>query len=278
MIDWTVRMERALAMLGTRLDAPPSLQEMAAAASVSPFHFHRIWRAMTGETLGHTVERLRIAVAQQRLAAGGTSITQVAMDGGFGTSQSFARSFRRVAGTTPTGFLASGSTAMGTAAQQTAEVRVEIRAERQLVALRQEGGAYRELNALFWAVWNWAEGKDLLDQLQGIYGIPLDDPISVAEEQLRYDACLAIDEPGTPPPPLRALTLAEGAYAVLRHVGSYDDLEHTNQRIIEWLLASGREPADMPLFHHFLDDPEQVPEEALRTDVLLRLSPAPPAA
>lgn len=38
--------------------------------------------------------------------------------------------------------------------------------------------------------------------------------------------------------------------------------------------ASGREPADFPLFHHFLDDPGEVAPHALRTDVLIRLDPA----
>lgn len=82
-----------------------------------------------------------------------------------------------------------------------------------------------------------------------------------------------LDDPGTPPVPFARITLLPGDYALWRHEGPYDGLEASNDRLIDAVLASRREPADFPLFHHFLDDPEEVPPEALRTDILLRLLP-----
>jgi DNA gyrase inhibitor GyrI len=82
-----------------------------------------------------------------------------------------------------------------------------------------------------------------------------------------------LDDPGALPAPFARLILPPGDYAQCRHDGSYDGLEASNDRLIDAVLASGREPADFPLFHHFLDDPEEVAPEALRTDVLLRLLP-----
>jgi AraC family transcriptional regulator len=273
MDGWIARMENALTVLASRLDAPPSLEELAAAANVSPFHFHRIWRAMTGETIARTIARLRIASAQQRLAEPDMSVTTVAMDTGFSTSQSFARAFRRVAGMSPTEFLSNGTERITVATAEGAPIRIELRERGELVALRKEGGAYRELNELFWRLWNWAEGAGKLGDLQGIYGIPLDDPVSIDEGRLRYDACLAFADPGTPPATFGRITLPAGDYATRRHHGSYDGLEAANQHAIDGVLASGREPADFPLFHHFLDDPEEVAPEALRTDVLIPLVP-----
>lgn len=271
MNGWIARMENALAVLASRLDDPPSLEELAGAANVSPFHFHRIWRAMTGETVARTIARLRIADAQQRLAEPNASITSVAMDTGFGTSQSFARAFRRVAGMSPTEFLSNGTGRITVATAEEAPLRIELRDRGELVTLRKEGGAYRELNELFWRLWSWAEGADKLDGLEGIYGIPRDDPVSTDEHRLRYDACLAFTDPGTPPAEFARITLPAGDYATLRHHGSYDGLEASNQRAIEAVLASGRDPADFPLFHHFLHDPDGVAPEALRTDILIRL-------
>lgn len=270
---WITRMERALMLLAARLDSPPSLADLAAAASVSQFHFHRIWRAMTGETVHQTVARLRIASAQQRLAAGGASITDVAMEGGFGTPQSFARTFRRVTGVSPTQFLSHGAGRIAVEPAPDASLRIELRGQGELVALRQDGGAYRALNALFWQLWTWADEAGKLDGLQGIYGIPRDDPASVPEERLRYDAALMLADPLDPPAPFARITLPAGEHAALRHHGSHDGLEASNDRLIAAVLASGREPADFPLFHHFLDDPEEVEPDALRTDILLRLAP-----
>ncbi len=273
MDGWIARMERALALLASRLDTPPSLAELAAAAHVSPFHFHRIWRVMTGETVGDSVARLRVANAQRRLAEGDASVTTVAMEGGYGTPQSFARAFRRVTGMSPSEFLANDPGPMVAASKQDTPLRIELREGGKLVALRRVGGAYRELNALFWQLWNWAESAGRLDGLSGIYGIPLDDPASVAEADLRYDACLMLEDSSAPPAPFGHVRLPSGDYARWRHDGPYDGLEASNDRLVEAVLTSGREPADFPLFHHFLDDPEEVAPEALRTDILLWLLP-----
>jgi len=272
---WIERLERALALLSSRLDDPPSLGELAAAAGSSPYHFHRIWRLLTGEPVNRTIARLRIAAAQQRLAEGAT-VTDTAMDGGFGTPQSFARAFRRMTGLSPSEFLAGKDGPAPIAPVADAGIRIELRPARQVVALRREGGAYRELNALFQSVWDWAAQAGALSGLSTIYGIPYDDPASVAEPALRYDAALALGPEREPPSPLRVLALPAGRHAVLRHVGSYDGLEDANQSLMAWAIASGHQPGDFPLFHHFLDDPEETPAQALRTDVLLLLQPEEP--
>jgi AraC family transcriptional regulator len=246
---WIERINEALDLLSARLDDPPSLQELAAAAGCSAFHFHRVLRNP------------------------GATITRVAMDGGFATPQSFARAFRRVTGLSPSEFVASDLPQSGVAADRSAFVQVELRPSCTLVALRREGGAYRALNALFARVWAWAEESGRLADLQGLYGLPMDDPLSVPEAQLRYDACLALGEGADPPDPFHRVSLPAGDYARLRHGGSYDDLEDADQTLVEWVITAGREPANLPLVHQFLDDPDETPTEELRTDVLLLLKP-----
>ena len=269
MNGWISRMERALALLATRLDEPPTLDELAAAAAVSAFHFHRAWRAMTGETVGQTIARLRVALGQRRLAEKGMSVTAAALAGGFASSQSFARAFRRVAGVSPTEFLNHSAAPVAAIDLDDVAIRVELRGEGELVVLSRHGGPYRALNALFEQLWERATVAGF--DLHGIYGMPLDDPASVTESQLRYDACVEIMPGGNlvPPPPLTRMTRRQGRYAVLRHIGSYDDLEDASQRLLCWVLASGHEPDSAPMVHHFLDDPENVPVDELRTDVLI---------
>ncbi|WP_066797456.1 AraC family transcriptional regulator [Sphingomonas soli] len=270
---WVPRLERALALLTDRIDAPPSLEELAGAAAISPYHFHRIWRVMTGETLGDTIARLRIAAAQQRLRDGTGNVTEVAMEGGYATPQSFARAFRRLTGTSPSEFLASGLATLGTAPPKDADIRIELREPCKLVALRRVGGDYVELNALYWQLFEWAGERGYIEQLEGIYGILLDDPLSVEAPALRYDAAIAIGDV-TVEEPFHPVILPSGDHACLRAYGSHDRLEDANQRLIAFVLASGREPADAPLYHHALNDPDEVPEEALETDILIALQPA----
>jgi AraC family transcriptional regulator len=271
---WRRRFERAASLLSGRLDDPPSLSELASAAAVSPFHFHRIWRALTRETVGQTVLRLRMEASQELLLVKDASVTETATALGFGTPQSFARAFRRHTGLTPSEHRKS-QPSIAEKGMGDMKVSIDRRGEIMVVGLRREGKPYTNLNATFGQVWSWAQATDTLKDLQGIYGIPLDDPASVPEDQLRYDACLALGV-ASAPKPFRVLQLPAGEYARLRHFGSYDGLEAATQYVIgEWLLSSDREPADFPIFHNFLSDPDQTPVHELMTDILLPLKERP---
>ena len=48
--QYSSRIESVVELIGRRLDNPPGLEELAAAAHLSRFHFHRVYRVMTGET------------------------------------------------------------------------------------------------------------------------------------------------------------------------------------------------------------------------------------
>ena len=269
---WTARLKRVAGLLSGRFDDPPSLNELAEAAAVSPYHFHRIWRALTSETVSQTVLRLRLEASQALLHARDASVAETAMAVGFGTPQSFARAFRRHTGLTPSEHRAR-STSGAEPGKQIMTVEIEQRGEILVVALRREGKPYANLNATFGQVWSWAEATNILSQLKGIYGIPLDDPMTVPANELRYEACLALGV-ATAPQPFHVLRFPAGDYARVRHSGSYDGLEAATQALVtDWLLPSGHEPADFPIIHHFINDPDQTPVDELATDILLHLAP-----
>ncbi len=271
MLDqWRRRLERAVLLLSGRLDDPPSLAELASAAAVSPYHFHRIWRALTRETVGQTILRLRMEASQELLLVADASVTETATALGFGTPQSFARAFRRHTGLTPSEHRNSQPSAVENHPRDM-KVALDRRGEVMVVALRRRGKPYTNLNSTFGEVWSWAEAAETLKYLQGIYGIPLDDPASVSTDDLRYDACLALGATSVPEP-FRVLRLPAGEYARLRHLGSYDGLEAATQYLVgEWIPNSGREPADFPAFHNFINDPDKTPVDELITDILLPL-------
>src|SRR5579863_6674393 len=132
---WRRRLERAVLLLSGRLGDPPSLAELASAAAISPYHFHRIWRALTRETVGQTILRLRMEASQELLLVRGAKVTETATALGFGTPQSFARAFRRHTGLTPS---AHRSSQPSIAEKDTRDVKVSIdrHGEIMVVALR----------------------------------------------------------------------------------------------------------------------------------------------
>jgi AraC family transcriptional regulator len=81
------------------------LADVAHAARLSPFHFHRVFQVLVGETLNEFVKRLRLERALVLMAhAPRSSLTTIALRCGFSSSSDFARCFRRRYGTAPSAF------------------------------------------------------------------------------------------------------------------------------------------------------------------------------
>lgn len=99
--DYTARINRVLDHIETNLAEPLQLEELARVAAFSPYHFHRVFAAHTGETLQRFVQRRRLERAAMHLRGHpGRSITEVALDNGFSSSATFARAFRARFGVT----------------------------------------------------------------------------------------------------------------------------------------------------------------------------------
>jgi AraC family transcriptional regulator len=65
------------------LDEPLRLDELAAIACFSSFHFHRIFRGMVGESVKEYIRRLRLERAASQLRVGKEPVTQIALDAGY---------------------------------------------------------------------------------------------------------------------------------------------------------------------------------------------------
>lgn len=87
------------------LDRPLRLNDLARAALLSPFHFHRVFQALTGATPGDFVKRLRLEKALGMMAfSKRESLTSIALACGFASSSDFSRSFKQRFGVAPSAF------------------------------------------------------------------------------------------------------------------------------------------------------------------------------
>jgi len=98
------QVEAAKLALSERLDAPPSLGELARDLDCSPFHLSRTFHHVAGLSLRSYVRRLRARVAAERLAAGARNLTELALDLGYSDHSHFTNSFRREWGVPPSRF------------------------------------------------------------------------------------------------------------------------------------------------------------------------------
>ena len=104
-LDYVERVNRGIDHVLSNLSSPLRLEDVARAACFSPFHFHRVFRSLVGETLQQFVKRQRLERALRMMAhAPLRSLTEVALDCGFSSSSDFSRNFKTRYGVAPSAF------------------------------------------------------------------------------------------------------------------------------------------------------------------------------
>ena len=101
------RIRRAVELMHARLGTELPLEEIAAAAHLSPFHFSRLFKKLTGAPPHAYLAALRVARARALLAESDLSITEIATRVGYASSSHFAKAFRQAAGLSPRAFRAA---------------------------------------------------------------------------------------------------------------------------------------------------------------------------
>jgi len=291
--DYLARMLRVLVHIQQNLDAPLPLEELAAIALFSPFHFHRIFRGLIGESVKEHVRRLHLERAAHRLRHTGQQMTEIALDAGYQTLESFTRAFHRMFSLSPSEFRARlGVVAYGPAPSGVhfvaegalesfhpapvkalpLEVRIEHLSEMR-VAFARHTGPYEETDAAYERLMTWAGIRGLLKPPVVIFGVAYDDPTVTAPENLRYDAALVIPEDLKADGEIGVRAIHGAKYAVTTHCGSYETLGETYTRFCgEWLPLSGLELLPSPALEFYRNSPQDTPPEKLLTDIYMPLA------
>ena len=231
--SYTARVNRVMDHIEAHLHETLDLRALAGIAQLSPFHFHRLFQALTGETLADRVRRRRLEVAAGRLLMRADSTAlEIALDVGFNSAEAFTRAFRAHFGVTPTSWRRGGYLAW---------------AERHAVALRKirqgDRKAYQAVMDAFlqdpelWppghvprakgdkmdveiktlpdtrvaylrhvgpygdsgiaAAWQrfaaWCGQAGLMQPRRRMFGVCLDDPTITPPEKCRYDCAVEVD-------------------------------------------------------------------------------------
>lgn len=284
--DYAMRLERVFRWLAEHLDDTLDLSRLAEVAAMSPYHFHRTYHAMHGETAAETVRRLRLHRAAVELITGELPVPRVARRAGYGSQEAFTRAFKVAYGVPPARYRASfvpsptvgpskrtspigAEDAMDTTITYQATIR-ETPALR--VAALAHHGEYMNIGGTFERLMAMAGGQGLLGPWTRSFGIYYDDPASTPRDALRSDACVMLPDGKTPSGELQLREIRGGRYAVTLHVGPYAELHFPYTWLYgTWLPTSGEEPADAPSIEEYLNDARVVPPSELRTEIWLPL-------
>lgn len=278
------RIERAIALMQRRIGQgeAPSLAELAAEAAMSDYHFHRIFRLMTGEAPGAAITRVRLAGSLPALVEGGVSAGSG--QSGYATAQAYARALKATTGETPTALGRDGakveqlalhlSRPLSDAATQAAALQIEIveLAPLRLLAVRNIG-AYAELNTGFGRLFELVLAQVAPESLCGIWGLPQDDPRFTPPAACRFVCALDTGGEGGAIDGLEELGLAGGRHLRLFAQGNYDLLHERLDALYIVLIERDLPLGDGPLLIHYLDDADEVAPSEQRAEVYLPIGP-----
>ena len=287
-LEYERRINRALEYIQNNLDGDLSLEAVSRAAAFSPYHFHRIFRALAGQTIREYVQRRRLNRAARRLVFDlRASITDIALDCGFSSSSAFARSFKDSFGVsasefrknkgridskkckevskngkdTVSGFVDDGGRKPQPSKKRRSTMKVEVKEmpEYRVVYVRHMGGyEYEGISETWGRLCKWAGPRGLLGPETVAIGVSHDDPKITPPDKCRYDACIAVGPEVEGEGEVGIATLPAGQYAVTRYEGKADGIEGAYHSLFGgWFPASGYQPGDSPSYEVYRNDPDK---------------------
>ncbi len=298
--EYVARINRVIDHIEAHLAEELPLERLAKVACFSPYHFHRIFTAMMGESLHRFIRRLRLERAATQLVANPrTTVHEVAAKSGFSSPATFARAFKDAFGVSASAWRRAqereraqlrkngqakrkdgeGAGAWKAQGETEAErrltmtlkptssvpldIRVENLAERPLAYLRHIGpyqGDGELFATLFGRLAQWAGPRGLLGGAPEFVSVYHDNPEVTDPANYRVTIGLIVPE-GTPvEDEVGSMALPAGPHAVAHCELDVDQYKEAWEAFGAWFPESGYQPADGLAFERYLNDPKQHPE------------------
>ncbi len=259
MSEYLEQIQRGVDFIETRLDEELHLSQVARVAGISQWHFQRIFKALTGETLKTYVRSRRLANSLERLLTTQLRVLDIALLAGFESQESFARAFKKAFGLTPQEYRRLGDKSLFLKKAQfdaeylrhinqnvslTPELYVQPRMT--LVGLRtlffsvdSEKNNIAEQLLPLWQRFTPRLGE-IKHQVPGVcYGVVRQEQAD--SERLEYHAAIEVTDASSLPVGMVALEIPEAAYAKFAHRGPAREVDHTVNYIYStWLAGSGK--------------------------------------
>ena len=295
-IDYKKRICLAMNFISQNIERDLSLDEIAETTSFSKYHFHRIFKAVVGETVAVFTRRLRLELAANHLISKPLAdITSIAVDCGFSSSQNFAKAFRLHFAMTPTKYRESkignmdskNENALSLQAvydcdtvlmrafpvDETRMMEVEVREmpDFQVAYVRTIGPLVPETcGPAFEKLMRWAGPRNLVGPGTTL-AIYWDNPEVTPPDKCRFDACIMVPDEAAPEGEIHLQTISGGPYAVCHFEREPAGMQQAWEDVYVWLCSSGYECRDLPIYERYHNNAAQHPQGKWIFDICLPL-------
>jgi AraC family transcriptional regulator len=273
---YTEKLNIIVEYIHNNLDKKIDINELARLSNFSPFHFHRIVKALLSESIGSYIIRTRLEQAAKMISYSSSSIEEIAYSVGYEAPSSLSKQFKNHFGISPSEY--RKTRVLPIKSQKIMDLNLKIKKpkivvleEKQCLFIRMQGN-YQQLDySSAWAkLWSIVKTQKLFTAGIEHIGISYDDPKVTDDNKIRYDACLVIYKDAKPDGEVGVKTLKGGKFAMFHYTGSYKYLSAVYDYIFnEWLLNNEYELRDEPVREKYRNNPDKTEESKLKTEIYL---------
>ncbi|MDR1762117.1 MAG: AraC family transcriptional regulator [Bacteroidales bacterium] len=303
--EYISRMNKVMNYVDNHIDKVLNLDVLAGVANFSPYHFHRIFTVLTGETPGNYVQRMRIEKAARLLQNDKRmSISEIAGVCGFGSISLFSRTFRAYFDVTAKEFRQQEKAVFvkdGLRYSKTGqlisknmkqefdfdaqlctvklnnlifmETKIEIKEmpEIKVVYIRHTG-QYNQIGKAYEKLIKWAGPRGLINSETQTITIYQDDPAVTEMEKVRQDACITVSGDVKVEGEIGKATISGGKYAVGRFQVDSKGFEKAWNTMCLWVTESGYQFHGSP-YELYYNSVEQAVHEQFDVDICIPVKP-----
>ena len=300
--EYFLRINRVVDYIEAHLDDEHTLENLSEVAHFSPYHFHRIFKALTGETINNYVKRIRLQKAGSMLITDyERPVSEVATLCGFNSTAVFCRAFRTHFGQSTGEFRKrhleqerkngqaerkngqSNQNASIYFSDEFINLNRDTNMETNIVVKEMPAmdliycrhvGSFDQIGAAYGKLMKWAGPRGMLKfpktKTVTVYH---DDPKVVEMEKVRQSACITVDEDAKPEGEFGKMHIPGGKYVV----GSFKVLPHQFgeawDAVCRWLADSGYQPSDGYPYEYYPEEHEEGPPPIFTVDICIPVKP-----
>lgn len=304
--EYTARINRVMDYIGKNISQVIDLSVMADIASFSPYHFHRIFTFITGETPNNFVSRIRLERAAVLLQdSTKDTISEIAFRCGFINVSSFSRAFKSFFGVSAKEFrrldkaiyIKNGIrysknckpiSKIGKNIQQVNEqicsvelneliimdTKIEIKQmpELNLIYCRHMG-AFNKIGQAYEKLFKWAVPRGLMTSSTKTVTVYHDDPAVTGVEKVRQDASIIVEKNVKVEGEIGKSTVSAGKYAIGHFEIKETEFELAWNTMCSWLTESGYQPGEGSTYELYHNDYNEHPEHKFIVDICIPVKP-----
>lgn len=268
---WTERVNAVMDHIRANLSEDLHLNNLARVVHSSPYHFHRIFKAISGETIAAFTRRARLERAAYLMKSSPKrKLSSIALDVGFPALSEFSRAFKRQHGISPSewdrvSYLHQVPECLpdatnGLLPSRHFDVQINRYSSRRLAYIRMQ--TWFEVDKLkvgFEKLTRWLAERGISWQKEEMIGMSWDHYQTTPLEQIRYDLAFPVSDDTEAEGEIGIYTLPAFQAAEAHCQGDLSIVAEAWDFLYDhWLARSSYEPRDLPAMKRFVRRPDEI--------------------